>query len=72
MSYFEEQQEQWWSGGLFAYAEDKGIRVKVDDLPDNPTMKQMEKVERRIYRKLGLPYGAIPADFDPYNHVYED
>lgn len=67
MSYFKDQQKEWWEGGIFVYAEDNQIIVNLDDISDDPSEKELEKVYRRLYRKMKLPFGSIPGDYDPYN-----
>ena len=74
MNYFKKQQQEWFAGGIFVYAEDNGIKVKVSDLPENEddvTEKHIERVIKRIYKKLGLNWKLreIPGDYDPYNQV---
>lgn len=70
MSYVEEQQEAWLDGGIFWYAMQKKIKIKVDDLAENE--RDMEIAMKRISRKLGLPLGGVPSDFDHYDYLNDE
>ena len=71
MSYFDEQFEEWFSGGIFAYAEDNGVKIKVSDLGEDEA--SIEKAYKRIYKKLGLNWKLrqIPGDYDQGQRVWD-